>query len=122
MRWQPITLESHKPHGNAFVAKFQGCDDRDQALLFKNHTIAINRTGLPALKKNEYYWSDLIGLQVFNTKGESFGIITHLFEAGPQNIIAVQNEKTHYIPYTKDIVKSIDLEKKIMVVDWEGIE
>lgn len=140
-QWRPIEVEHHKPHGNAYVVKFKGCDDRDQALLLKNHTIAVERADLPALKKDEYYWSDLIGLQVISTTGESFGEISHLFEAGPNQIIATKILKeahaparaktgtqfkphttTHYIPYTKDIVKSIDLVKKIMLVEWEAIE
>lgn len=125
-QWRLVEVEFHKPHGAAFVAKIKGCDDRDQALLLKNHTIAIDRESMPALKENEYYWSDLIGLQVVNTQGDPFGEITHLFEAGPNDIIATKTSAkkpgTHYIPYTKDIVKSVDLEKKIMIVDWDAIE
>lgn len=121
-QWRPIEIEFHKPHGADFVAKFKDCNDRDQALLLKNHTIAVDRTDLPALEENEYYWDDLIGLEVISTTGESFGKIDHLFEAGPNDIIATKGEKTHYIPYSKDIVKSVDLDKKTMIVDWEGIE
>lgn len=136
-QWTPIEIESHKPHGGNFVIKFKGCDDRDQALLLKNHTIAVDRADLPTLGKDEYYWDDLIGLQVISTKGESFGEIDYLFEAGPNDIIATKmlketraqasvpkkpHSSTHYIPYTKDVVKSIDLEKKIMIVEWDAIE
>lgn len=136
-QWQPVDLEYHKPHGKDFVVKFKGCDDRDQALLLKNHTIAVERADLPALAKDEYYWEDLIGLQVISTKGESFGIIDYLFEAGSNNIIATKmptetraqasaqkkpHATTHYIPYTKDVVKSVDLAKKMMIVEWDAIE
>jgi 16S rRNA processing protein RimM len=131
--WRAVELEYHKPHGAAFVAKIKGYDDRDQALLLKNHSIAVDRSEIPTLKENEYYWNDLIGLQVINTQGESFGEIDHLFEAGPNDIIATkiiaeartatskEKSTTHYIPYTKDVVKSVDLEKKIMIVEWETL-
>lgn len=133
-QWRPIEVEFYKPHGGDYVVKFKDCDDRDQALLLKNHTIAVDRVDLPELEKGEYYWSDLIGLQVVNTKGESFGEIDYLFEAGSNDIIAtkiikktnVQSKKphtiTHYIPYTKDVVKSVDLTKKIMIVEWDALE
>lgn len=140
-QWKPVEIEFHKPHGGDFVIKFKGYDDRDQALLLKNHTIAVDRADLPALGKDEYYWDDLIGLQVISTTGKSFGEIDYLFEAGPNEIIATKILKeahaptraqtgtqskshtvTHYIPYTKDVVKSVDLTKKIMVVEWEAIE
>lgn len=120
--WHEVEVESHKPHGNAFIAKLKGCDDRDQALLLKNHTIAIERESLPALKRTQYYWDDLIGLEVINTHGESFGIVHHLFEAGINIIMATQGKQTHYIPYTKDVVKSVDLEKKMIQVKWESLE
>lgn len=121
--WRSVEVELHKTHGNAFVAKLKGCDDREQALLLKNHTIAINREQLSSLKDGEYYWSDLIGLQVINTKSESLGTIDHLFEAGSHDIIAVTHgKKTHYIPYSKDVVKSVDLSAQIMMVEWEKIE
>ncbi len=136
-QWVPAEIEFHKPHGGNYVIKFKGSNDRDQALLLKNHTIAVDRAGLPALEKGEYYWSDLIGLQVISTKGESFGEIDYLFEAGSNDIIATKIMKetraqasvqkkppssTHYIPYTKDVVKSVDLAKKIMIVEWESLE
>ena len=120
-QWVSAELEFHKSHGRDFVVKFKGSDDRDQALLLKNHTIAVDRTDLPTLEKGEYYWNDLIGLQVINTKGESFGEIDYLFEAGSNDIIATKGEKTHYIPYRKEIIKSVDLEKKMMIVDWESL-
>lgn len=136
-QWILAEIECHKPHGGNYVIKFKGYDDRDQALLLKNHTIAVDRADLPTLAKGEYYWNDLIGLQVISTKGESFGEIDYLFEAGSNDIIATKIPKetheqtgkqskphaiTHYIPYTKDVVKSVDLAKKIMVVEWDAIE
>lgn len=136
--WRLIEIESHKPHGsNAFIVKFKNCDDRDQALLLKNHTIGTDREELPALKENEYYWSDLIGLDVVNTQGESFGVVDYLFETGANDIIATKpkseapaeagarfasRNKTHYIPYIKSVIKSVDLDKKIITVEWEALE
>jgi len=120
--WRPIEIESHKPHGSAFIVKFKGYEDRDQALLLKNHTIATDRTALPELKDNEYYWSDLVGLEVINTNGESFGVVDYLFETGANDIIATKGKKTHYIPYIKQVIKSIDLEKKIILVEWEALK
>src|SRR3990167_9126731 len=86
---QILQIESHKPHGNHFVIKLQNCHDRDQALQFKHQDIFIDRSELPALQKNEYYWSDLIGLTVINQNNEILGVIDHLFETGSNDVIVI---------------------------------
>jgi 16S rRNA processing protein RimM len=125
----PITLESYKEHGNHFVIKFADVKDCDQALLLKGKSIAVERAELPVLSQNNYYWSDLIGLSVVNTKGESLGIIDHLFETGSNDVIVTKittkidekhtGEKNIFIPYLGSVVKTVDLEKQMMVVEWE---
>ncbi len=115
--FEPLKLESHKAHGKGFVIKIARCEDRDQALLLKGKAIAIERAELPALKNDEYYWSDLIGFNVTNTKGESLGTIDHLFETGSNDVIVTSTN--HYIPYLSNVVKTVDLEGKMIVVEWE---
>jgi 16S rRNA processing protein RimM len=127
-RFTPLKIESHKPHGNGFVVKIENCNDRDQALLFKGKSIAVERTELPATKKGVYYWSDLVGLTVINTKNQSFGVIDHLFDTGSNDVIVTVIEtkidkhiakQNIYIPYLKSVVKEIDLDKKMMLVEWD---
>ena len=126
----PIKLESYKAHGSHFVVKFADIKDCDQALLLKGKSIAVERAELPALSQNDYYWSDLTGLSVVNTKGESFGVIDHLFETGSNDVIVTKittkidekcTEKNIFIPYLSDVVKTVDLEKQIMIVEWEPL-
>jgi 16S rRNA processing protein RimM len=126
--FKPVKLELYKPHGNGFVVKIENSNDRDQALLLKGRTIAVERVELPTPKKDEYYWSDLVGLTVINTKNESLGIIDHLFETGSNDVVVTTitttvgthiAKQTIYIPYLKSVIKEIDLEKKIMIVEWD---
>ena len=119
--WRTVAIEFHQPHGHAFIAKLKGCDDRDQALLLKNHTIAVERASLPALKENQYYWDDLVGLTVINMHGESFGVVHHLLEASVNTIMAVEGKTTHYILYTHAVVKQVDVENKKIYVEWESL-
>ena len=132
----PVKLESYKPHGNGYVIKIKDSNDRDQALLLKGKSLAVERAELPVLKKDEYYWSDLVGLAVTNTKGESLGVIDHLFETGSNDVIATKitrtetdkkgvtlvTEQSILIPYLNTVVKSVDLEKQTMIVEWEVID
>lgn len=115
----PFKIEAHKAHGNGFVIKAAQSNDRDQALLLKGKSIAIERSQLPELKKDEYYWSDLEGLSVSNLDGKSLGTIDHLFATGSNDVIVTNTNLL--IPYLKNVVKSIDLEKKTIIVDWEEL-
>lgn len=117
--WKKLEIEAYKSHGNHFVVKPKLCNDRDTALLLKGHSIAIERSQLPVLKKNEYYWDDLIGLTVVNSDGKSLGVVDYLFETGSNDVIVTKGEKTHLIPYLPHVILSIDLEKQLIMVDWE---
>src|SRR5690606_13450625 len=116
---QPIEFISHKPHGNHFAVKLKNCNDRDQALLLKHQDIYVDRAELPELPDNVFYWDDLVGLSVMTPTGNVIGVIDHLFATGANDVIAIKAEKLVYIPYLPNVVLSVDLATKTMVVDWE---
>lgn len=118
-QFAPLNIEAHRPHGSGFVIKVAESHDCDQATLLKGKSIAIERSQLPILKEDEYYWSDLVGLSVTNLAGKSLGTIDHLFATGSNDVIVTNTNLL--IPYLNTVVTTVDLEKKIMVVDWEEL-
>ncbi|WP_423062810.1 ribosome maturation factor RimM [Candidiatus Paracoxiella cheracis] len=118
--WQPITIQDGKRHGEFLVVKIEGCDDRDKAREYTNDLIAVSRDELIPLKQGEYYWTDLIGLRVINEKDIDLGKIDHLIETGSNDVMIIKDaHKERWLPYIDDVVKSIDLEKKEMRVEWD---
>lgn len=115
-----IDIVSHKTHADHFTVQLKGCDDRDQALLLKHTDLYIDRDQLPALESG-FYWEDLIGLTVIDTHEKVLGIVDHLFTAGENDVIAVKGEKLHYVPYLTHVVLEVNIEKKIILVDWEPL-
>jgi 16S rRNA processing protein RimM len=117
--WQPRKLLNGRLQGKLVVAQLEGCTDRDQARLLMNTEIAINRDQLAKLEDGEYYWADLIGLQVENLDQVVLGTIDHLFETGANDVIVVQGDRQRLIPFVMDdVIQDIDLVKRRMVVDW----
>jgi 16S rRNA processing protein RimM len=109
-----------KTHGKGLVAKFKGCDDRDAAARLSGQEIAIRRDQLPPAAKDEYYWSDLQGLEVLTTEGISLGKVDHLLETGANDVLVVKGERERLIPYvTGPIVKKVDLDAGTLQVDWD---
>lgn len=89
----------------------------------ETHTeLWIERKQLPDLKDDEYYWTDLIGLAVYNLDDLYLGEIVDLFNTGANDIVVIKgkNKKQEIlIPYIfKKYIININLAEKIMRVDW----
>jgi len=118
--WQEATLEEGRAHGKGVVARLAGCTDRDQAQLLIGYEIGIDRDRLPALPAGEYYWKDLIGLQVVNTQGDDFGKVDHLLETGANDVLVVKGERERLIPFVmKQVIVEVDRDQARILVDWD---
>ena len=120
--WQQIALEEGRGHGNGIIVKLKGIDTPEAARLLTGSIIAITRDQLPLLSKDQFYWSDLIGLTVINKDGAIYGTVAYLIETGSNDVLVVKGDKEHAIPFLYGtVVLNIDLEKKEIHVDWELI-
>lgn len=116
---QTLTLSSLRPQGPGLVVKIKGYDDRDLAKTLVGSHIVVEREQLPALEEG-HYWADLIGLQVLTLEGVDLGKVDYLIETGSNDVLVVKGERERLIPYRlKDVVVEVDLEKGILIVDWE---
>ena len=118
--WRSIEVEAGKRHGKNVVVKLAGIDDRDAAAALLDAEIAITRVQLPQPASGEIYWADLEGLAVHTETGEALGTVDHLFETGANDVLVVKGERERLIPFVRDqVVKTVDLERRVIVVDWD---
>jgi 16S rRNA processing protein RimM len=119
--WQRMEVQSARVHGKSFVVTLEGCTDRDAAALLTHADIGIAREDLPVLPPDEYYWTELEGLEVYTDTGQCLGLIENLFETGSNDVIVVHNEQNeeYLIPYIDEVVLSIDLPQNRMIVHWD---
>jgi len=118
--WEALQIEDARAHGNTIIVKLADFNTPEAARLLTGIEIAIKRTQLPTLEKNEYYWSDLIGLTVINKNGEVLGKVIYLMATGSNDVLIVKGENEHAIPYFfGEVVLSVDLAKQEIQVDWE---
>ncbi len=108
-------------HGKSVIACLTGIDDRDSAASLQGYEILIAADSLPKAAAGEYYWRDLIGLQVETVQGVPLGMVDYLLETGANDVLIVkQNERERLIPFLQgQFVKSIDLSAGKMIVDWD---
>lgn len=120
--WEIVDIEAGEIHGKGVIAKIAGVETPEQARLFTGKLIGMERSQLPKLKKNEYYWSELEGLTVIDQHGAILGKVIYIMETGSNDVLVVKGDKEHAIPYLPGkVVLDVDLEKQEILVDWEII-
>ena len=119
-QWRQYQVEAGQRQGKTVVAKLKGIDDRDQAMLLTGAVIAIMPDQLEPLKKDEYYWHQLEGLQVINTAGVDLGTVSHMMETGANDVMVVTGDRERLIPFTQGhAVVNVDLSAGVITVDWD---
>lgn len=118
--WREGEVEEARVHGKVLVAKFSGCDGREAALALRGKDIAVSRDELPPAGDGEYYWSDLIGLNVRNLQQENLGQVKEVFATGANDVLVVQSDRERLIPFTSQVVQEVDLTTGLILVDWDA--
>ncbi len=120
-QWTSAELLDGRRQGKTLVARIAGVEDRDAAAAWVGAEIAVPRSALPAAAEGEFYWVDLIGLDVENTDGEGYGTVDSLIETGAHDVLVVKGERERLIPFAVGpVVKDVDLERKRILVDWDA--
>lgn len=128
--YQPWALEAPgaflrvlewRKQGRRLVARLDGVDDATQAEQLIGQSLSARRGDLPETEPDRFYWSDLIGLDVFNLQDHRFGRLHRLIETGANDVMDIHADKGEslLIPFVMDhYVKSVDLEARRIVVDY----
>lgn len=120
-----LSIKEAKDHADTVVACAHGVDDRNAAEALRGARIFIARSSFPTAAKDEYYWVDLIGLDVVNREGEPMGAVRDLLATGPQTVLVLTfeadgKEQERMIPFVSAYVDSVDLQARRIVVDWQS--
>lgn len=119
-KWQPIKLLSAEVQNKSIIAQIEGYPERETVARLTNVEIAVHREQLEELESGEYYWHQLIGMNVINSKGESFGKVIEIIPTGSNDVLVIQGEKRHLIPYLPgQFILDINSNKQLITVDWD---
>ncbi|MFC0398699.1 ribosome maturation factor RimM [Paraburkholderia rhizosphaerae] len=119
-----------KVHADSVVAQLGGVAGRDAALLLRGYRVYVGRSDFPALAADEYYWVDLLGLDVVNEAGVELGKVADMIDNGAQSVLRIEYPATgkdgkpvtgeRLIPFVGVYVKTVDQAAKRIIVDWEA--
>jgi 16S rRNA processing protein RimM len=115
-----VTVEEGKLHGKSVIAKLANIENRDAAVELVDSDITVLREELPEIKEGEYYWTDLEGLKVFHRDGRLLGRVTNLLATGVNDVLIVEGDIEHLIPFVMGkFILDVDFVKGMISVDWE---
>ena len=124
-----LQVDEAKIHSDSVVAKFDDIDDRTVAEALRGARIFLPRSSFPAASTDEFYWVDLIGLNVVNREGVALGCVRDLMATGPQSVLCVEYSAPQedsstvvaerMIPFVSVFIDNVDMAAKCITVDWQ---
>ena len=120
-----LRIEAFRRHGEGFIAKWEGCDTKEQADAARG-LVSVARADFPDAGDDAVWAVDLIGCRVVNGEGAELGTVSSIGSNGAQDLLVINWEaapgKTQQfmIPLVKDVyLLAIDTEARTVTVDWQ---
>jgi 16S rRNA processing protein RimM len=120
--WRRLRLIQCQVRSGTLIATLEGIDNRDAAESLRGLLVGAPREELPTPADGEYYWGDLLGLEVINERGQAFGRIAGLIATAANDVLRVVDEtgKERLLPFVKTFVREVDIPEQRLRVDWEA--
>ncbi|MCC2633791.1 MAG: rimM [Ramlibacter sp.] len=120
-----LRVRESKDHSDSVVARADGVEDRAVAELLKGARVFVPRSAFPTAAQDEFYWVDLLGLDVVNREGLALGRVKELLSTGPQTVLVIAYEEEgkpaeRMIPFVAAYVDGVDLPARRITVDWQA--
>lgn len=116
-----------RPQG--LVVRLKGVDDRNAAEALAPVDVAIDKSLLPELGDDDFYWHQLEGLRVvtiFDGNAQDLGVVSKVMATGANDVLEVKpdaqsiDDRDRLVPYVLDLyVKKVDLSAECITVDWD---
>ena len=121
-----LHISEVKVHGDGLVALPQASCDRNSAEALRGARIFVARASFPKVSTDEFYWVDLIGLDVVNREGVALGTVTGLIDTGAHSVLRIapvgadtaDEAAQRLIPFVSQYVDDVSLAKRLITVDW----
>ncbi len=113
-----IVVKSVRPHGKYLLLGFEGIDAVDEVRKLTNKILSVRKSEVPKLPKGQYYYHDVIGLNVIDEHNEKIGILDEIITTGANEVYIIKRENSPeiLIPAIKGVILEINLKEKYIKV------
>ncbi|MGX7031681.1 ribosome maturation factor RimM [Vagococcus zengguangii] len=113
-----LTVKSHRQHKNFDILSFEGHPNINDVEKYRDGILKIKKEEAQRLPKNEFYFHEIIGCEVY--EGEQLiGKIKEILQPGANDVWVVQRkgQKDALIPYIESVVTNVDVKNKRVDVE-----
>lgn len=120
--WRRVRLTRCREQSGVLVVTLAEITDRNASEALKGMLVGAPRAELPVPANGEYYWADLVGLEVVNLHGQSLGHVLGLIETAANDVLRVGDgeAKERLLPFVGSVVLEVDVLARLIRVDWEA--
>jgi 16S rRNA processing protein RimM len=118
-----LTIQSMRGIPGKLIIKFKEIDTIDDAEAYKGQTLLAPMADFKKLPDGEYYWFQVMGLNVYDEDDHYYGQVVDIIETGSNDVYVVKDgNKEVLIPMIDWVVKTIDMEEnKLIFNNVEGL-
>ncbi|MBR3556554.1 MAG: 16S rRNA processing protein RimM [Oscillospiraceae bacterium] len=102
-----LPIRECRVHGRFVIAKLEGVDSVEAAMILKGKVVQADRAELP-LPDGSYFIQDMIGLPVLDQNGREIGSLTEVLDYPAGRVFVVKGETEHLIPEKGGFLTSLD--------------
>ena len=114
---QAYEVKEAKIHNKFISARLKGCEGVADAEKLIGASVLVKRENLPPLEEGEYYWFEIIGMDVVTEEGRALGRVEAILPTGSNDVYLVQGRGREWlIPATEEVIVRLDREKGQMVI------
>ena len=112
-----LSLEDVRKQKKAVLLKFKGRDRIEDVEDLVGLTLYLHKKDLPQLEEGEYYWHELIGMEVWTDSGKPIGTLEKILDTGNHDVYVVRRgEQETLIPAIRDVIRKVDAGGKKMII------
>lgn len=113
-----LTVAEISPHQKTFLLISREIGTVEEAHRLVGAELCVPESRLPPTAPDEFYWYQLIGLEVVNTEGQNLGTLEEIIETGSNDVYVVRRGREEIlVPAIEEVVRDVDLQRRLMTVD-----
>ncbi|HEX8918565.1 MAG TPA: ribosome maturation factor RimM [Chloroflexota bacterium] len=114
---QQYDVVGARRHKNMVLLRLAGVDSPDSVDTLRGQELFVPRSQSVTLKKDEYFFEDMIGVEALAESGASIGHVSDVLRTGSNDVFVVRGSgREILVPATREAVQELDLDVRRMVV------